>query len=66
MRHTFFSVNKNIPKQLLKPVAGHGKRFDGELTYSHELDGEADLAAKLINDNFNTILAKGVKKGVNS
>jgi len=66
MRHTFFSVNKNIPKQLLKPVAGHGKSFDGELTYSHELDGEADLAAKLINDNFNTILAKGVKKGVNS
>ena len=33
LRHTFFSVGKDIPEELIKPIGGHSKSFDGFATY---------------------------------
>ncbi|MEG0693857.1 MAG: tyrosine-type recombinase/integrase, partial [Oscillospiraceae bacterium] len=43
LRHTFFSINKSIPSELIKPMGGHSKSFDTFKTYGHELNGEAQL-----------------------
>ena len=57
LRHTFFSVNKSLPGELVKLVGGHSDAFDTFGHYGHELDGEAAQAARLINDEFTKILS---------
>lgn len=59
LRHTFFSVNKSLPKELVKMVGGHSDDFDTFGTYGHELEGEMDQAAALINDSFSQVLKRG-------
>lgn len=56
LRHTFFSANKDMPEELIKPIGGHSKSFDGFSTYSHELDGDAHRAAQWIDNTFSRIL----------
>ena len=50
MRHTFFSVNKTVPAEYVKSMGGHGKDFDTFGTYGHEMKGEAEKTAMLVND----------------
>ncbi len=63
LRHTFFSVNKSLPKELIKNMGGHSDDFDTFGTYGHELTGEAEKTAVLVNNSITKIL-KGVKTGV--
>ena len=57
MRHTFFSLYKSLPENLTKLVGGHSKMFDTQGTYGHEVDGEAEKAARLINETLQEILS---------
>lgn len=59
MRHTFFSVTKALPAELIKPIGGHGKSFDGAGTYGHELEGDAILAADMIDQAYSEIIKRG-------
>lgn len=56
LRHTWFSVNKEIPVELLKPMGGHGKDFDSQGTYGHAIDGEAEKTAQMIDNVFAKLL----------
>ena len=55
-RHTFISINKQMPVELLKMVAGHGSTMDTTKVYGHEVNGELDLAAELIEGKMNAII----------
>ena len=57
MRHTFFSVTKNLPPDLIKPIGGHSPKFDGAV-YKHRLEGDAEAAAQEVNNVFLKVLAK--------
>ena len=61
LRHTFFSVNKEVPKELVKMVGGHSDEFDTFGTYGHRLEGELTRAAELINDAYVDILRRTKK-----
>jgi integrase len=56
LRHTFVSVNTDMPDSLKKLVIGHGVNFDTHGTYGHEKAGDMDNAAAYISDAFNRIL----------
>lgn len=52
LRHTFVSVVKELPEGILKPIIGHSKVMDTFGVYSHEVQGDAEQAASLINAAF--------------
>lgn len=56
LRHTFVSVVKTLPEGLLKAVIGHSKDMDSFGTYGHEIEGELQTTAQLIQDIFSKIL----------
>lgn len=56
MRHTFFSATKTLPSELVKAMGGHGKDFDTFGVYGHEMNGEAEQTARLINDVFKDLI----------
>lgn len=58
MRHTFVSVNKEMPEGLKKLVIGHSEDMDTEGTYGHELAGDLDRAAEYSDTAFKKILAE--------
>lgn len=58
MRHTFVSVNKEMPEGLKKMVIGHSEDMDTEGTYGHELAGDLEKAAAYSNAAFKKILSK--------
>jgi len=58
LRHTFFSANKQIPVELLKPMGGHGQDFDTQGVYGHALHGEAEQTAQMVDNNFRRLLKK--------
>ncbi len=56
MRHTFVSVNKDMPEGLKKMVIGHSKDMDTEGTYGHEMQGDMERAAEYIDAAFDRLL----------
>ena len=56
MRHTFFSINKEMPVELLKRMGGHSKDFDTFGVYGHEIDGDSERTATMINDTITKLL----------
>ncbi len=56
LRHTFVSVNKDIPQPLLQPVVGHSKNMDTFSVYGHELNDESSKTAQLIDEAFDRVL----------
>lgn len=55
-RHTFISLNKHMPPELLKLVAGHSPSMNTTGVYGHYVDGEMEKASEIIDDNLNKIL----------
>ena len=47
LRHTNFSVNKEMPAAYKKMLFGHSEAFDGDFVYSHEMDGDLENAAAM-------------------
>lgn len=58
IRHTFVSVNKEMPAGLKKMVVGHSKDMDTEGVYGHEMTGDMEKAARFTEIAFSEILEK--------
>ena len=56
LRHTFVSIVKQLPDGLLKPLVGHSKDMDTYGVYSHEVSGDKEQTAVLVQDIFSNIL----------
>ena len=51
LRHTFVSMmNKNLPAAMLKDIIGHSASMDTDGVYGHEVDGDKQRAASIIDD----------------
>lgn len=55
LRHTFFSVCKEVPPELIKLVGGHSEAMDTFGVYGHRVDGELERAAELISESFERV-----------
>lgn len=62
LRHTFVSIVKELPEGLLKPLVGHSKAMDSYGVYSHEVDGDMDQAAEIVQSLFAGAISKGTRK----
>jgi integrase len=50
LRHTFISMtNKDLPESLLKQVVGHSSAMPTDDVYGHEIDGDKQRAADIID-----------------
>lgn len=59
LRHTFVSIVKlEMPEALLKDVIGHSASMDTTGVYGHEIDGEKQRAADIIDSIFDRMLGK--------
>ena len=47
MRHTYVSINKEMPDELLKMQVGHSTAMPTREQYSHERNGDTERAAIL-------------------
>lgn len=57
LRHTFISINKvDMPLELLKATVGHSSQMDTLGVYGHEICGEKERAAQIIDTVFDRIL----------
>ena len=56
LRHTFVSINDEMPEGLKKMVVGHSKNMDTEGVYGHEKAGDMEKAADFISSAFKNIL----------
>ncbi len=56
LRHTFVSVNKDMPEALLKAVVGHSENMDTQGTYGHAVQGDMQRAANMIDGSFASLL----------
>ena len=52
LRHTFCSVNDELPDGLKKMIMGHSQSMDTNGVYSHRKRGDMEKAASLINDAY--------------
>lgn len=57
LRHTYVSVNKEMPRELLQMQVGHASSMDTHGTYSHELDGDLTRAQRISSANFKRIIS---------
>ena len=58
LRHTFVSVNADVPEALLKQAVGHSKAMDTRGVYGHAVDGQQERTAKLIEAAFDDVLKR--------
>ena len=57
MRHTMVSISKSdVPKPLLKRIVGHSAGMDTFGVYGHDVDGELQRAADILDGVFDDIL----------
>lgn len=57
LRHTFISINKaDMPLELLKSVVGHSSSMDTIGVYGHEVDGDKERAAAIMEQTFQRLL----------
>lgn len=50
LRHTFVSLIKQLPEAMVKDLVGHSVDMDTFGVYGHEVDGEMQLAASLVQE----------------
>ena len=58
LRHTMISIAKAVPKTLLEPVVGHSATMDTFGIYAHQIEGDAQKAADLIDKAFVDVIWK--------
>lgn len=57
LRHTMISVAQaDVPEALLKQIVGHSASMDTQGVYGHEVKGDKERAAKLLDQSFNRFL----------
>lgn len=53
LRHTLVSIIKSeMPDALMKQLVGHAKSMDTIGVYGHEIDGDAEMAANILDEVF--------------
>lgn len=58
LRHTFVSiVQNNMPMPMLKAMVGHSDVMDTSGVYGHEVSGEMQRAAKIVDNVFDSIIS---------
>lgn len=57
-RHTYVSVNNDMPDGIKKRVVGHSKNMDTEGVYGHQIRGEIEVAAEYTERAFDRILSR--------
>lgn len=65
LRHTSFSIMQALPEGLVKAAGGHSKNMDTFGVYGHEVNGDKELTAQLIQDRFTDLLSNSEKQGQN-
>lgn len=60
LRHTFISLMKDIPEGYLKRIVGHSKSMDTYGVYSHDVNGDAQRAADMVQERLLAALSKVV------
>ena len=58
LRHTYVSINKEMPIGLKKMVVGHSRDMDTEGVYGHQLAGDMEKAASYTHAAFESIIKK--------
>ena len=58
LRHTYVSVNKEMPDGLKKSTVGHSRDMDTEGTYGHVMEGDMEKAAQYVDRAFNELLGE--------
>lgn len=56
LRHTFVSINDEMPEALKKMIVGHSKSMDTDGVYGHEKAGDMEKAAQYVSAAFSKIL----------
>lgn len=54
-RHTFISINNDMPEGLKRRRVGHSQNMDTEGIYGHAIAGEEEQAAEHVKQRFDTI-----------
>ena len=49
-------MNKDMPDALKKLILGHSKNMDSDGTYGHEIEGDLDRAAEMMDEPLNRII----------
>lgn len=62
LRHTFNSINDDMPDRLRKMVMGHSKSMDTNRIYSHQKQGDLDKIANYTDEAFLRILDNKKRK----
>lgn len=59
LRHTFISISKaDVPEPLLKRVVGHSRSMDTFGVYGHDVDGELERTARILDGAFDRLLTQ--------
>lgn len=58
LRHTFVSVNKEMPEGLKKMAVGHSRDMDTEGTYGHQMAGDLERAAAYSEAAFAAVIGE--------
>lgn len=64
LRHTNYSVNKDMPVAYKKALFGHSANFDGDAVYDHILDGQLEVAASMNEAAFMKLVPENQKCGL--
>ena len=56
LRHTMISLSADVPDALLKPMVGHGKNMDTRGIYGHEVQGNRERTAALLDSAIRDVL----------
>lgn len=56
LRHTSFSIAQVLPEGLVKRMGGHSKNMDTFGVYGHEVDGDSELTANLMQERVDELL----------
>lgn len=56
LRHTFVSINNEMPEGLKQRRVGHAKNMDTEGVYGQSVEGEQKQAAEFVKERFDSIL----------
>ena len=66
LRHTMVSMAADVPDALLKPMVGHSRNMDTRGTYGHEVQGNRERTASMLEDMFTSIIFMDAKKDANA
>ena len=61
LRHTYVSVNDEMPDGLKKKAVGHSENMDTDGTYGHKITGDLDRIADYSTAAFRAVIAKANK-----